>query len=1365
MSGAFFIPYISLEVLHFEALVGSLSELVEHLLENLNYRHVTRLRPCEDNAEKYPMKIRKMVRNGMFLWLFLFGLKAVASPTTLNYQGRILKADGTALEYNNVSFAFELTNVSGSCIFYREQRNAVNMQGSKGVFDIPIGEGTKLYPGTPGYSLRDVFNNSIEHDCDGGAKYTPSLDEVRILRVQFHDGVGWKAITPNNTIRSVPFANYAYSAAKLGDKSDIDFVLKSAVSTCAAGQYLTFNGTAFVCQNDAGGAGMVSDVNVSAPLVKGGTASIPVISLNVGTAAGTVAAGNDVRFLNAEKIRGLDVSATAPTMGQVLKLDGANTWVPSTLGTGDVSGLSAALSNKVDATMFPASCTAGQSLVFVTPANKFDCYNISITEAQITGTIAGAKISGDISGKASGLTATLPVAQGGTNSSTALNDNRIMISSAGKIVEAPVMTDGQLLIGKTGDAPQVANLVAGSGVTIANSPGGITISATGAGGTITSVTAGTGLSGGGSSGGVTLNLANTGVGAGTYGTATKVPQLAVDAQGRLTSVSEVTISGVAPAGTAGGDLGGTYPNPDVVKLRGKTISATAPTAAGQVLRYDGTGYVPNFLSLADIRSTVTPANTIFPSTACTAAQTLTWSSLTDSFTCQSISITESNITGTIAAAKVDFGSQSAGTFFAAPAGGGGAPAFRALASTDLPAGAYDSSYFKQGGNSFGTTAVLGTNDANSLGFETNGTTRMTVSSAGNVGIGMTPVHVLDVSGSTINMGRFTSSDTGGSRLALASSSAGGKTWNLVSTGSGSAGGAGSLVFADFSTSGTGQFIFKSDSSVGIGTVSPASTVHVLKAQNATTELRVENNMAAGNTSAQATVQLVGTGVSGQLSVYPNDHTSAQYQDRLVLASNSSATNGLLLTTNTVAPIDFAANGSTTPHMRVNSDGNVGIGVTTPTKILHLQKDQGADTALLIKNTSTADLAMAAVDLESDGNGAQLISYGTGVTGNWGGGTIPKADSVMLRTYTTNPAANFGVGTGSAHPLHLVTSDIPRVTVTATGSVGVGSVSPITRLSVADAYLGGTDNSGMGISVLGAANDFAGITVWDRDEDSGTINDGDATIYFGDDIQDSLRFAYKGSGLAMSEKMRITSSGYVGIGTTSPSYPLDVTGSLRGTTVINGGFDFVLGTNNQVDRGNTGSSRALVKDTGATLHLNYQGDFTGGVQVGSLLRPRTDNAFDLGTTTYRWKAVYAVNGTIQTSDQRLKAEVQDLSQGLDFVMALQPKSYKWKSDQNDPAAKTHWGFMAQELEAQVKRSTASAAPVGLIHHETNSDYYGVNYSELIAPVVKALQELYLKVLGVSDRMDQLEKENQNLKNENQEIKAYLCEKDPQARICK
>lgn len=73
------------------------------------------------------------------------------------------------------------------------------------------------------------------------------------------------------------------------------------------------------------------------------------------------------------------------------------------------------------------------------------------------------------------VTGILPIARGGTNSGAALNNNRIMVSSSGAIVEAAALTNGQLLIGSTGAAPVAASLTAGTAMTITPGAGSITL--------------------------------------------------------------------------------------------------------------------------------------------------------------------------------------------------------------------------------------------------------------------------------------------------------------------------------------------------------------------------------------------------------------------------------------------------------------------------------------------------------------------------------------------------------------------------------------------------------------------------------------------------------------------------------------------------------------------------------------------------------------------------------------------------------------------------------------------------------------------------------------------------------------------------
>lgn len=87
-------------------------------------------------------------------------------------------------------------------------------------------------------------------------------------------------------------------------------------------------------------------------------------------------------------------------------------------------------------------------------------------------------------------------------------------------------------------------------------------------------------------------LVNTGT-AGVYGSATKSPQITTDAQGRVTGVTEVTITqptALPPNGAAGGDLSGAYPDP-VLAASGVAAATYGSNVKIPVLTIDAKGRV------------------------------------------------------------------------------------------------------------------------------------------------------------------------------------------------------------------------------------------------------------------------------------------------------------------------------------------------------------------------------------------------------------------------------------------------------------------------------------------------------------------------------------------------------------------------------------------------------------------------------------------------------------------------------------------------------------------------------------------------------------------------------------------------------
>tara|TARA_S200000501_G_scaffold233247_1_gene218811 strand:+ start:313 stop:1383 length:1071 start_codon:yes stop_codon:yes gene_type:complete len=129
------------------------------------------------------------------------------------------------------------------------------------------------------------------------------------------------------------------------------------------------------------------------------------------------------------------------------------------------------------------------------------------------------------------------------------------------------------------------------------------------GGDISAVTAGTGLSGGGTSGAVTLNLANSGVSAASYGSATAIPVLAIDAQGRVTSASTAALS---TSFTIAADSGSsqTFNTGSTLTLTGGTNINTVVASNAYTVNLDSTITLAGDINVngGDINSTASTLN-------------------------------------------------------------------------------------------------------------------------------------------------------------------------------------------------------------------------------------------------------------------------------------------------------------------------------------------------------------------------------------------------------------------------------------------------------------------------------------------------------------------------------------------------------------------------------------------------------------------------------------------------------------------------------------------------------------------------------------------------------------------------------------
>lgn len=201
---------------------------------------------------------------------------------------------------------------------------------------------------------------------------------------------------------------------------------------------------------------------------------------------------------------------------------------------------------------------------------------------------------------------------------------------------------------------------------------------------------------------------------------------------------------------------------------------------------------------------------------------------------------------------------------------------------------------------------------------------------------------------------------------------------------------------------------------------------------------------------------------------------------------------------------------------------------------------------------------------------------------------------------------------------------------------------------------------------------------------------------------------------------------------------------------------------------------------ADAYLNGYG-VSGGYGVTSDWSPRTDNGQSLGLSSRRWTDVWAVDTSINSSDERLKKDISDSNLGLSFIKLLRPVSYKWKEtsikevmeegvqiintvgdekeeqpilvpkvigqDENGKdiiettsreGIRSHYGFVAQEVKEALDSVGVGDSFAGWVldDHTDPDSRQNLRYAEFISPLVKAVQELSNMVQSLQEEVNTL-----------------------------
>jgi Chaperone of endosialidase len=716
-------------------------------------------------------------------------------------------------------------------------------------------------------------------------------------------------------------------------------------------------------------------------------------------------------------------------------------------------------------------------------------------------------------------------------------------------------------------------------------------------------------------------------------------------------------------------------------------------------------------------------------------------------------------------------------------------------------------------------STFGTDSGGQLAFATNGfSERMRIDASGNVGIGTSSpsgkldVYVSRTDGTNTNALYVSDSATGiatvgfGSRIIGQSNAGGVKSAVAFENGGDGTNNQSQLAFYTQNAANalTRQMTISSTGNVGIGTSSPTNKLTVVGNANITSSSTNSTGFTLGNTAASGvdwTLYSSGGGptTAGSFGIY-NNSTST---NALVLSAANNLGLGVTPSAWNSNYKGFQMNGgalqayTTGDRFSVNQNNYVntsGVAAYVNTGYASQYLQLNSEHRFYTAPSGTAGNAITftqAMTLDASGN--LLVGQTSNYVGesNW----VESKSGYVFANNSTSSASNRNWainvnGSGAGNMDWTVSSTNTgwpnfayRMTLDASGNLGIGTTSPAEKLSVAGAIRVHTASS------AGFTSDSKGGLV-DFVPASNNVRVGYVPGTSG--VNTGILSFVVGSG---AEAARFDSSGNFGIGTTSPTARLSVAGNIETVASANRYLKASGWISNQVGQDSdfgfsdvgivakTGTNLCFITGNGSTgngnerARIDSSGNFGigttspssyGKLAVSNDSTTATGARFDNGSASITGKNVWSTytssgnnnttaihfaaydgsvggdvfrvygNGNVVNnnnsygaiSDAKLKENIVDASPKLADLMLVKVRSYNLKTN---PTHK-QLGVVAQELEEVFPAIVEETADKDMEGNNLGTTTKAVKYSVFVPMLIKAMQEQQAIIESLKARLD-------------------------------